>query len=59
MINCPCAGLAFTFLLDKKSKQKNQENLMLPPTFQRWPTPNFLAKRALFTLKIMSHKYDS
>jgi hypothetical protein len=24
---CPLAGRAFTFLLDKKSKQKNQEQL--------------------------------
>jgi len=47
-IICPRAGLAFTFLLDKKSKQKNQENLMLPPTFQRRPAPNFLP--ALFEI---------
>ena len=32
----PNAGRAFTFLLDEKSKQKNQENFILPPTN---PTP--------------------
>ncbi len=42
-IVCPRAELAFTFLLDKKSKQKNQENLILPPTFPRHPAPNFLS----------------
>jgi len=26
---CPCAGRAFTFLLNEKSKQKNQEKMML------------------------------
>ena len=30
MIICPHAGLAFTFLLDEKSKQKNQEENKLP-----------------------------
>jgi hypothetical protein len=28
-VDCPHAGQAFTFFLDRKSKQKNQEKMML------------------------------
>ncbi len=41
----------FHFCLDTKTKQKSQENFILPPTCHRRPGPNFRARALLILLK--------
>jgi len=50
---CPLAGRAFTFLLDEKSKQKNQAKAILHPAFL--PRPGLLWQANALFLSLLNN----